>query len=143
MRSNTKGFTLVELMIVVAIIGILAAIAIPNFLKYQTKAKQSEAKVNLKGVYTAQLSYFAENDGYDVFSAISYEPESGARYGYDDGGTAGVIGNTGADACASGIGAVATGAFSADACANIDGDADVDHWAINDANDLRAILNDV
>ncbi len=47
---NRKGFTLVELMIVVAIIGILAAIAIPNFLNFRLKAKTSEAKSNLGAI---------------------------------------------------------------------------------------------
>lgn len=63
-RNNQKGFTLIELMIVVAIIGILAAIAIPNFLNYQLKSKTAEAKTNLGGVKTALESYRAENDTY-------------------------------------------------------------------------------
>ena len=57
---NTKGFTLIELMIVVAIIGILAAIAIPNFLQYQMKSRQSEAKTNLGAIRTSELSFAGE-----------------------------------------------------------------------------------
>jgi type IV pilus assembly protein PilA len=59
-RKSNKGFTLIELMIVVAIIGILAAIAIPNFLRFQLKSKSSEGKVNLAAIRTAQESYLAE-----------------------------------------------------------------------------------
>ena len=57
---SSKGFTLIELMIVVAIIGILAAIAIPNFLQYQLKSKQSEAKVNLGAIKTSMIAFNAE-----------------------------------------------------------------------------------
>ncbi|WP_300671803.1 type IV pilin protein [Desulfoluna sp.] len=64
MKKDSKGFTLIELMIVVAIIGILAAIAIPNFRNYQLKSKESEAKVNLAAIAVAQEGYFAEFDGY-------------------------------------------------------------------------------
>ncbi len=59
-RKSNKGFTLIELMIVVAIIGILAAIAIPNFLRFQLKAKSSEGKVNIAAIRTAEESYLAE-----------------------------------------------------------------------------------
>ena len=57
---NQKGFTLVELMVVVAIIGILSSVAIPNFRKYQAKAKTSEAKVQLAAAYTAEQAFFGD-----------------------------------------------------------------------------------
>jgi type IV pilus assembly protein PilA len=63
MRRN-EGFTLIELMIVVAIIGILAAIAIPNFLKFQLRSKAGEGKLNLAAIRTAEESYFAEAGTY-------------------------------------------------------------------------------
>lgn len=63
MRTN-KGFSLVELMIVVAIIGILAAIAIPNFITMQLKAKRGEVPGNVDGIKTAELAYDAAFDGY-------------------------------------------------------------------------------
>jgi type IV pilus assembly protein PilA len=78
-----KGFTLVELMIVVAIIGILAAIAIPNFIKFQARSKQSEAKTNLKAMFQAEKSYFAERDTYsNDMQTIGFIPERGNRYIY-------------------------------------------------------------
>jgi type IV pilus assembly protein PilA len=64
LQKSNKGFTLVELMIVVAIIGILAAIAIPNFLRYQLKAKTAEAKTNIGAIKTSQEAWRAENDFY-------------------------------------------------------------------------------
>ena len=63
-KYDSKGFTLIELMIVVAIIGVLAAIAIPKYQIYQFKAKAAEAKINLGAIRMTQEAYKTENDEY-------------------------------------------------------------------------------
>ena len=63
-KNNEKGFTLIELMIVIAIIGILAAIAIPQFSAYRTRSYNSAAQADLRNAATAQEAYFADNQEY-------------------------------------------------------------------------------
>ena len=87
---KSQGFTLIELMIVVAIIGILAAIAIPNFIKFQARSKQSEAKSNLKSLYTAEKAYYNEKDKFtNLLLIVGFSPERGNRYAYYSGATGG------------------------------------------------------
>jgi type IV pilus assembly protein PilA len=78
---NRKGFTLVELMIVVAIIGILSAIAIPAYQKYQARARQSEAKVGLAGLYTVEKAFHTMENSYSACIVdIGYKVDSNVRY---------------------------------------------------------------
>ena len=59
-RFNQKGFSLTEIMVAVVIIGILASIAIPNYQRYQRKARQIEPKLILGGIYTSNIAFNSE-----------------------------------------------------------------------------------
>lgn len=64
MKKDEKGFTLIELMIVIAIIGILAAIAIPQFSAYRQRSYNATAEADLRNAATAQEAYYVDNQGY-------------------------------------------------------------------------------
>jgi len=138
--SNQRGFTLIELMIVVVIISILAALAIPRFMASSTRAKQSEAKALLKQIYTQQRAYRQLHDHYfipagpadaanpNAFAMISVEIQLPARYQYT---------------ITSGDGGIAT--FTAQASAanpGLDSDAAPDTWTIDHSGDLVSVSDD-
>lgn len=81
--KRQDGFTLVELMVVVAIIGLLSAVAVPNFKKYQAKSKMSEAKLQLSALYTAESSFYSDYNIYHnclTYMGFDPGPESANRY---------------------------------------------------------------
>jgi type IV pilus assembly protein PilA len=82
-KERQSGFTLVELMVVVAIIGLLSSVALPNFRKYQAKSKMSEAKLQLSALYTAQSAFFSDYNMYaSCLAYMGYDPstEQASRY---------------------------------------------------------------
>lgn len=134
---NQRGFTLIELMIVVGIIGILAAIAVPNFLKFVAKTKRSEAKYNLEAIYKCEISWFGEYNAFsNSFNTIRWRPEGTIYYYTFSVGTE-LYGK--AEAAPGGMpvtpGASAT-SFTACAWGNIDNDSTVDVWYTNDRKQL-------
>lgn len=124
-KGSQKGFSLVELMVVVGIIGILAALAIPRFANFQAKAKQAEAKSSLGHIHTLETAYHTDHDTYTATIAdIGFQSEANARYAYTI-TAAGVSTFTGQAAAAAGV--INTRAA---ACA--------DTWTINEAKTIAA-----
>jgi type IV pilus assembly protein PilA len=145
MKKN-KGFTLIELMIVVAIIGILAAIAIPNFIKFMAKAKRAEVKYNLEAIFKCQISWFGENNMFsDSFDVVRWRPEGTIYYYTFWGGNPGEY--QGLSLATNPNPGVAPGAtqtsFTVYGWGNIDGDATADVWYINDRKELVNSVDDL
>jgi type IV pilus assembly protein PilA len=152
-----KGFTLIELMIVVAIIGILAAIAIPNFLRFQARAKQSEAKQNLGAIFTAYNTYIADNNTFPSAASITlgttsfnclavadWEPKGQIRYNYNCVNTEAYSPAINNSSCNPPVTTAATVTdWTVAACGNIDNDTTVDEWTIDPSKKLKNIQDDV
>lgn len=154
-RHHQGGFTLIELMITVAIIGVLSAIAIPNFLSYQARARQSEARAVLSGIYVTEQSYFINFNRFGSMLEIQFTYAAGvtgsaSRYTLrspPNGGIGANSGTLGVDVYAPASGATAqTGtfviaqgdilpspSFTVSATANLDADSTTDEWHVNDA----------
>ena len=89
LHKKEEGFTLIELMIVIAIIGILAAIAIPQFSAYRTRSYNSSAQSDVRNIATAQEAYYVDNSTYtsDITGKLA-----GSSYGYMQSGNVTVQG---------------------------------------------------
>ena len=116
-RKRFHGFSLMEVMIVVVIIGILAALAYPNLEKYLKRARQTEAKTNLSAIYTAQKTYFSLHQSYaDDINKLDLSLVQGDPYTFTI--------------------EASTSTFKAQAEGNIDDDDALDIWTIDQDKNL-------
>ena len=123
-RKKFHGFSLMEVMIVVVIIGILAALAYPNLEKYLKRARQTEAKTNLSAIYTAQKIYFTLHQSYaEDINELDLSLVQGDPYTFTM--------------------EASTSTFKAQAEGNIDDDDVLDTWTIDQDKDLRNTIDDV
>ena len=135
---------MIELMIVVAIIGILAAIAIPNFMGFVSRTRRSEAKYNLEAIYKAEVSWFGENDTFsNSFMVIRWRPEGASYYTYSVGNE--FYGKSVAINPMPGTitPAADTQSFSAYGWGNIDSDSTIDVWHINERKEMPNDVDDL
>ena len=77
-----QGFTLIELMVVVAIIGVLAAIAIPSYQQLTAKSRQSEARTNLSSIFDLEIAFHGENNTFGSLAEIGFVPDGFTHYTY-------------------------------------------------------------
>lgn len=149
-KKFAQAFTLIELMIVIAIIAFLAMIAIPSYLKFVARAKRTEAHVNLASLYAAEKAYWAEHDTYTPVllgaGGLGWKPEGKMNYSYGFAGATGTNNIKGAldsDDSAFNQAHADKSSFTAIAVADIDGDGLSDIISINDKNEITIIQDDL
>lgn len=126
--KRRSGFSLIEVMVVIAIIAFFALLALPNFMALLAKAKRSEAYVHLRALYTLERAYFAENGSYTTQlqgpKSLNWKPDGKLNYTYK-------------------VDSASTNGFTASAQADIDGDGDMDKLTVNETGEITIAHDDL
>jgi prepilin-type N-terminal cleavage/methylation domain-containing protein len=158
MHYRRTGFTLIEVMVVIAIIAFLSMIAVPNFMKFLARAKRSEAYMNLSSLYIAQKAYWAEHGTYTTNlngpGGLGWKPEgytTGGNnerfyytYGFADGkeGENLFTGKLNTPIPKSAGTTANAQTFIIAAVADIDGDGQPDVLTVDHLNDIKIVIDD-
>lgn len=142
-----KGFTLIELMIVIAIIAFLAMVSVPSLKKFLAKAKRTEAYMNLSALATAEKVYWAEHGTYtDDLQALGWKPEGEIQYSYGFPGGEGknnISGKLGSGSAGLSSGKAGKDSFVIAAAGDIDGDGEPDILTIDQTNKITLEKDDL
>lgn len=156
---KSKGFTLIELMIVIAIIAFLAMVSVPSFMRFLAKAKRAEAYMHLSSIYAAEKSYWAEHGTYSSTlsgdGGIGWKPEGYAgggknekfyyTYGFGGGGEGRgyFTGKLETPASHLSIAKADKDGFVAVAAGDIDGDGKPDILTVDQNNTIKVVQDDL
>lgn len=142
----SKGYSLIELLIVIAIIAFLSAISIPSFFKFLAKSKRSEAYVTLRSLYMAERAYWVEHGKYasslDGAQGIGWKPEGALQYTYGFPNSC-VVGNLKAPGSALQNAQAGDTSFIVCAAADIDGDGEYDVLSIDQNGTITIVKDDL
>ena len=148
-KGSKKGFSLIELMVVIAIIALLSMISIPHFLKFLSKSKRTEAYVQLRALYLEEKAYFSEHGAYTNIigdQGLSFKPDGALLYTYGFAGTAGknyILGTLNTPASALKDTKVSGNSFVIAAAGDIDNDGNPDVLTIDQTGTIKIVQDDL
>ena len=141
-----RGFSLIEVMVVIAIIAFFAIIALPNFMALLARAKRSEAHIQLRALYMLQKAYFAEHGKYCAQlqgpKSLNWKPEGQINYTYGFQSSS-VVGALGTPASALTGASLSAQGFTIAAAGDIDNDGEPDVLTINEKGEIAIVKDDL
>jgi prepilin-type N-terminal cleavage/methylation domain-containing protein len=146
--KNRYGFSLIELMVVIAVISILAAVSVPVYKNFLTRSKRSEAYANLHSLYIAEQAYHAEHSEFTTQlrgeNSLGWEPsgKNAYTYGFGSGPDSSVVGTLKTPASALSNTQASKDSFIAGAAGDIDGDSVNDVLTIDEKGTITIVTDD-